>query len=160
MRAAELLGVTATRVVCQVEAFSPKLAEQLKTDTVDKSTIGQPGVWAVGVGFLQHPGDYVGKVEEAKNRFVGHVVCLADDYLVDPSVDQMSRPKWEMPLPEPVLFQLDQRMLAAQVGWTETKHGVLLKYVLHPDVPAPRAKRREIIERLARGVARAMAPKL
>ena len=158
-RAAELLGVRATRRVCQVEAFSPKLAEQIKTDTVDKQSIGQPGIWAVGVGIPQYPGDFVGMVDDVNNRFVGHVVCLADDHLVDPSVDQMSRPERDMPLADPVLFRLDDKMVAAQVGWTETQHGVLLKYVLHPDVPAPRAKRWKIIERLARAVVRELTPK-
>lgn len=154
VRAAELLGLTATRVVCQVVAYSPKLAEQLRTDTVDKRSIGQPGIWSVGVGIPQHPEDYVGRMDEANNRFVGHVVCLAGDHLVDASADQMSRPKWDMPIPTPVLFELDERMRSAQVALTQTSHGVLLKYIFYPDVAVPRAKWGKIIERLARGVVR------
>lgn len=154
VRAAELLGLPATRMVCQVVAYSPKLAEQLRTDSVDKSSIGQPGIWSVGVGIPQYADDYVGRVDDANNRFVGHVVCLAGDHLVDPSVDQLSRPQWDMPIPSPVLFELDERMKTAQVAVTQTSHGVLLKYIFYPDVVAPRAKWGKIIERLARGVVR------
>ena len=154
MRAAELLGAPATQIVCQVVAYSPKLAQQIKTDTVDKSSIGQPGIWSVGVGIPQSPDDFVGRVDDANNRFVGHVVCIAGDHLVDASVDQMSRPEWNMPIPEPVLFRMDDRMKSAQVAITETAHGVLLKYVFHPDVVVPRAKSSKIVERLARGLAR------
>lgn len=154
MRAAELLGVHATRVVCQAVAYSPKLAAQVKTGTADKGSIGQPGIWSVGVGIPQHPDDHVGRLDVDNNRFVGHVVCMAGGHLVDPSVDQMSRPEWNMPLPEPVLIALDDAMLSANVAWTETSRGVLLRYILHPDVPVPRAKWGKIIERLARGVVR------
>jgi len=154
IRAAELLGTSAVRQVCQVVAYSPKLAEQIKTDTVDESSIGQPGIWSVGVGIPQNPADFVGRVDEKNNRFVGHVVCMAEDHLVDPSVDQMSRPEWSMPLPEPVLFKLDERMKKARVAVTETSQGVLLKYILYPDVQVPRAKSSKIVERLARGLAR------
>lgn len=154
VRAAELLGTPATRLVCQVVAYSPKLAQQIKTDTVDESSIGQPGIWSVGVGIPQHPNDFVGRIDDANNRFVGHVVCMAEDHLVDPSVDQMSRPEWSMPIPEPVLFKLDARMKQAQVAITETSRGVLLKYVLYPEVAVPPAKSSKIVERLARGLAR------
>lgn len=153
-RAAAHLGLAATRVVCQAYAHSPKLAAQMKTDTVDKSAIGQPGIWAVGVGVLQYPDDYVGRLDAANNRFVGHVVCLVDDYLIDPTVDQMSRPAWDMPLPYAVLCPMDEPMKANNVAWMETDHGVLLKYVIHPDVKAPPAKSGKIIERLAIGLAR------
>lgn len=154
VRAAALLGVSATQVVCQVVAYSPKLAQQIKTDSVDESSIGQSGIWSVGVGIPQFVDDFVGRLDDANNRFVGHVVCLAETHLIDPSVDQMSRPAWEMPISAPVLFKLDERMKSAGVAVTETSHGVLLKYVLHPDVTVPSAKSSKIVERLARSLAR------
>jgi hypothetical protein len=153
-RVAELLGAPATRLVCQVQAFSPKLAEQIRTNSVDEGSIGQPGIWSLAVGLPDYSHDTVGLIDEAANRFVGHVVCVAEDHLIDPTVDQLSRPEWDMPLTEPALFKLDERAKSTQVAVTRTAHGVVLKYVFFPDVPAPPAKSSKIVERLARGVAR------
>lgn len=153
-RAAFHLGVEVARVVCQASAYTPKLAEQLRAGNVDKSTLGQPGVWAVGVGIPQYPEDFVGRLDLAKNRFVGHVVCMVDGHLIDPSADQMSRPKREMPITEPVVCRMSARSKEEGVAWAETPHGVLLKYVLYPDLEVPLARQSKIIERLAVGIAR------
>jgi len=118
--------------------------------------MGEPGIWSVGVGINQHPGDYLGRMDTENNRFVGHVVCVVEDYLVDPSVDQLSRPEWEMALPNPVMVRMSSAMKEAEVAWLETTSGVLLKYLIHPEVTVPRAKRAKIIERLAQGVVREM----
>lgn len=153
-RAAMHLGLKASRVVCQVAAYSPKLAERIKAGTADRATIEQDGMWSVALGIPQHPDDYVGREDLANNRFVGHVVCQTENYLIDPTADQMSRPEHDMPLPGPVLVELCGEMKAKQMAWTETADGVLLKYVLYPDVGVPATKRSKIIERLALGVAR------
>jgi hypothetical protein len=137
-----------------VQAFSPKLAEQIRTKSVDEASIGQPGIWSLTVGHPEYPQDVVGLIDETTNRFVGHVVCVAEDHLIDPTVDQMSRPQWDMPLTEPALFKLDDRAKSTQVAVTRTAHGVVLKYELFPDVPVPPAKSSKIVERLARGLAR------
>lgn len=150
------LGVDVVRVVCQASAYTPKLAEQIRAGNVDKKSLGQPGVWAVGVGIPQYPEDFVGRLDVAQNRFVGHVVCMVGDHLIDPSVDQMSRPKWEMPITEPVVCLMSARSKEAGVAWAETPLGVLLKYVLYPDLEVPMARQSKILERLAVGIARDM----
>lgn len=155
-RAAFHLGVDVVRTVCQASAYTPKLAEQIRAGNVDKSSLGQPGIWAVGVGIPQYPEDFVGRLDLAKNRFVGHVVCLIEDHLIDPSADQMSRPKWEMPITAPVVCHLSARSKEEGVAWAQTPQGVLLKYVLYPDVTVPLAKQSKILERLAAGIAREM----
>jgi hypothetical protein len=153
-RAAMHLGLKSSRVVCQVAAYSPKLADLIKAGTADRKSIEQDGMWSVGLGIPQCPEDFVGREDLANNRFVGHVVCQAESYLIDPTADQMSRPERDMPLPGPVLVELCGEMKAKQVAWTETAAGVLIKYILYPDVDVPAPKSSKIIERLARGVAR------
>lgn len=155
-RAAFHLGVDAARIVCQASAYAPKLAEQIRTDTVDKTSLGQPGIWAVGVGIPQSAADFVGRIDVAKNRFVGHVVCLVNGHLVDPSADQMSRPQWEMPITEPLVCTISDETREAGVLWTENAQGVLLKYILYPDIAVPAARQGKILERLAIGIAREM----
>lgn len=153
-RAATHLGVKASRVVCQVAAYSPKLADLIKAGTADRTSIEKDGMWSVGLGIPQYPEDFVGREDLANNRFVGHVVCQAENYLIDPTADQMSRPDRDMPLPGPILVELCGEMKSKQVAWTETAAGVLLKYILYPDIVVPAPKRSKIIERLALGVAR------
>jgi hypothetical protein len=153
-RAAHHLGLSTSRVVCQVAAYSPKLAARIKDGTASVETANQPGMWSVGLGIPQYPDDFIGRVDAANNRFVGHVVCLVDDYLVDPTADQMSRPEHDMPIPGPVLVKLSGPMKTKQVAWTETIDGVLLKYILYPDLSAPPPKREKILDRLAQGIAR------
>jgi hypothetical protein len=146
------LGAKPTRMVCQVAAYSPELARRMKVGKVDPGIIGQPGLWSVGVGLPEGPDDYVGRFDTANNRFVGHVACLVENHLVDASVDQMSRPERDMPIKAPVLCRLTDEMVTNGVAIAETSHGVLIKYVMHPDVAAPSAKRGRIIERMAQGL--------
>jgi len=153
-RAAAHLGLSARRIVCQVAAYSPKLAAQMKAGTVDRSKMDEPGIWSVGIGIPESPDDYLGRLDTLNNRFVGHVVCIIEDHLVDPTADQMSRPDRDMPMPEPVLCRMDDAMRANQVAWTETPHGVLLKYLLYPDVTVPPTKWGKVIERMALQVVR------
>jgi hypothetical protein len=154
VRAAAHLGLTASRVVCQVVAYSPQLAAKIKDGSATRDTMTQPDMWSVGLGIPQYPEDFLGRMDIAKNRFVGHVICLAEDHLIDPTADQMSRPERQMPLPGPVLIKLADEMKTAKVAWTETADNVLLKYVLYPDVKAPAPMREKIIDRLALGIAR------
>lgn len=90
-------------------------------------------------------------MENDKNRFVGHVICLADDLLIDPSADQMSRPEKGLHLPGPVVTEADDRAAAVVA---ETASGVIVRYILHPDVAVPRPKTDRLLERMAKGLAR------
>lgn len=152
--AAAHLGLPVTRMVCQVAAYSPKLAQLIKAGTANRDSMNQPGMWSVGLGLPQSPEDFVGRMDTANNRFVGHVVCMVEDHLVDPTVDQMSRPEHDMSLQAPFMIRLDDEMRTKQVAWAETADGVLIKYVLHPKVAPPAPVRERIIERLALSVAR------
>lgn len=156
---AVLTGLDAepTRMVCQVVAYSPELARRMQEGKVDPTTIGQPGLWSVGVGLPEGPADYVGRFDVANNRFIGHVVCIVENHLVDPSVDQMSRPERDMPIKAPVICRLTDEMLAKGVALVKTPHGVLIKYVMHPDVAVPSAKRGKIIDRMAQSVLQEIA---
>jgi hypothetical protein len=156
-RAAFHLGLQTERMVCQASAYAPKLAAQIHAGTFDKSTMGQPGVWGVAVGVPRYPGDFVGRIDVESNRFVGHVVCCVEDHLVDPSIDQMSRPNWEMPITETLICPISATSREAGVIWTETKKGVLVKYVLYPDIEVPPARQGKILERLAVGIAKELS---
>ena len=148
-RTAHHLGLTATRVVCQATAMTPLFAQAVAEGLDVKPLLSEPGYWAVSVGELQFPGDFVGRMEVAKNRFVGHVVCLAAGHLIDPSVDQMSRPGRGLTLDEPLVCEYGEGLIV--VGCHPK--GALVRYVLHPDVPAPKPKTDKILERLAKGLA-------
>lgn len=148
-RTAFHLGLKASRVVCQATAISALLAQAMKEGKDPKSVQHEPGHWAVAIGSLQFPGDFVGRSEPEKNRFVGHVVCLAHGYLIDPSVDQMHRPEKGLLLPEPVLGPADE----GRVVIVQAPSGALVKYELYPNVPVPKPKTDRVLERLAKGLA-------
>lgn len=151
-QAALLLGLPIRRVVCQVQAFSPKLAEAMEANQPIERLLGQPGCWAVGVGMLQFPGDFVGRLDAANNRYVGHVVCVADDHLIDASADQMSRPQWEMPIADPVIGPLQPGQNPNQY-WFENAAGTVLSYWFHMEVPPPKPVTDKILKRAARQLA-------
>lgn len=158
-RAAELLGRPLIRMVCQVAAYSPGMTERIKQGLPLESELGKPGMWSVGIGLPRFDGDYVGRLDTANNRFVGHVVCLSGTILIDPSIDQLNRPAHDLILESPIVMELDADMLAEQVGVGETPSGILLKYVLHPDVVVPEVKMGKVVERLAQGVVRDFSTK-
>ena len=86
------LGLPIQRMVCQVQAFSPKVALAMERGEPIEPLLGQPGCWALSVGIPEHPGEVVGHFDKPRNRYIGHVVCVADNHLIDASADQMSRP--------------------------------------------------------------------
>ena len=154
-RTAHHLGLTAPRVVCQVMAYSPAMAAAMDTGELVKDRVGEPGFWAVGIGQLQYPEDYVGRLEPEKNRFVGHVVCLPDNScLADPSADQMHRPERGLLVPYPVVCRISSehdRVI------TRNPEGTVLVYQLHRTVPVPRPRTDKILERMARTLAKSLS---
>lgn len=81
-----------------------------------------------------------------KNRFVGHVVCIAGDVLIDPSADQMSRPEKGLELPLPLVADVGEGAVVV----AEVSTGAVIRYVLHPEVGIPRPKADRLLERMAR----------
>lgn len=154
---AQQLNLPLKRAVCQVTAFSPKLAQAIANKMDTQSLITEPGYWAVDVGHLQEPGDYVGRAMPERNRYVGHVVCLlGDDLLLDVSADQMDRAAKGLVVDGPVLAQLDSQ----PVVWAENAHGTVFRYQLHPNVPAPNPRSSDrILTRLARRLAQEWRPR-
>lgn len=148
-RAAGLLGHTVRRVVCQATAMTPLLAQAVADGRAAKELVDMPGYGAIAVGMLQLPGDFVGRKDLEKNRYVGHVVCLTDTHLVDVSVDQMNRPAKQLVLDEPLVVPYEGQLIV--VGFN--RHNTIVKYVLHPDVPAPEPRTNKILERMAKTVA-------
>lgn len=133
--------------------MTPLLAQAVAEGQAASALMSQPGYWAVAVGMLQSPEDFVGRVEVEKNRFVGHVVCLAEGHLVDPSVDQLSRPLKGLHIDEPLVADYDGRRVV--VGFN--RRGSVVKYVLHPDVPVPAPRTDRKLERMAIALAREWA---
>lgn len=148
-RAAHHLGLEVRRVVCQATAMSPLLAQAVADGRGATVNMDEPGYWAVAVGALQSKEDFVGRSEPDKNRFVGHVVCLTEDALIDPSVDQMNRPAKGLILDEPLVCPFDGELTVVSIN----HHGSVVKYRLHPDVAIPVPKTNKILERLAKGLA-------
>lgn len=148
-RAAGLLGQVVRRVVCQATAMTPLLAQAVAEGRDSKELMDLPGYWAVAVGMLQSPEDFVGRKDLEKNRYVGHVVCLTDTYLIDVSVDQMNRPARQLVLDEPLVAPYEGQLVV--MGFN--RHNTIVKYVLHPDVPAPNPRTDKILERMAKAVA-------
>lgn len=145
-------GLSLRRMVCQATAFSPLMAEAISEGADLASLKGQPGYWAVAIGSCAQSGDFVGRMEAEKNRFVGHVICLADDLLIDPSADQMNRPTKGLHIPGPVLTAAyDGAVIVA-----ETDSGAIVRYVLHPDVAVPRPKSDRMLERMAQRLANSL----
>lgn len=157
-RTAHHLGLPASRVVCQVLAISKLMAAELYRGVPPEEIPDEYGYWSVHVGQLQFPEDYVGRMEDEKNRFVGHVVCLVDGRLIDPSADQMNRPAKGLILDEPVIARLDDE--EPNMAYTLTPHGVSVRYTLHPDVPVPKPKSDRILERIARRLAKELQASL
>lgn len=142
------------RVVCQVQAFTPKLAEAMDAGQAMEPLLDLPGYWAVGVGMLQHPDDFVGRLDKTNNRFVGHVVCLAGErHLVDPSADQMARPERGLLIEDPVIGPVASDFGPKKPQWLRNKEGVVLGYWLHPAVAPPKPTTDKILKRLARQLA-------
>lgn len=100
-RAAAQFGLRMRRVVAQVHAYSPRMADAIRDGlSLDelRQLAEQPGYWSVSIG-VPRPGEWMGKSDVAANRFIGHVVCLTAEtptmrLLVDPSADQMNRPQY------------------------------------------------------------------
>lgn len=147
-----LLGLPIQRMVCQVQAFSPKLAEAMAQGQSVDSLLSLPGYWSVGVGIPQSADDFVGRFDGPNNRYVGHVVCIAANHLIDASADQMSRPQKELHLTGPVIGPLQEESDTNQ-HWFESPEGVVLSYWLHPSVPPPKPVTDKILKRLARPLA-------
>jgi len=148
-RAAHHLGLDVRRVVCQATAMSPLLAQAVADGRGATVNMDEPGYWAVAVGALQSKEDFVGRSEPDKNRFVGHVVCLTEDVLIDPSVDQMNRPAKGLILDEPLVCPFDGELTVVGIN----HHGSVVKYRLHPNVAIPVPKTNKILERRAKGLA-------
>jgi hypothetical protein len=148
-RAAGLLGQSVQRVVCQATAMTPLLAQAVADGKNSGELLDLPGYWAVAVGMLQSPEDYVGRAQPEINRYVGHVVCLTDTHLIDVSVDQMNRPAKQLVLDEPLVVPYEGQRIV--VGFN--RHNSIVKYTLHPDVPVPMPRTDKILERMAKAVA-------
>lgn len=157
-RTAHHLGLPASRVVCQVLAISKLMAAELYRGVPPEEIPNEYGYWSVHIGQLQSPEDFVGRREDEKNRFVGHVVCLVDGRLIDPSADQMNRPEKGLILDEPVITRLDDE--EPNMAYTQTPHGVSVRYTLHPDVPVPKPRSDRILERTARRLAKELLDEL
>lgn len=153
------LGLPIKRMVCQVQAFSPKVAEAMERGEPIEPLLGQPGCWAVAVGMLQHPGDFVGRLDDANNRYVGHVVCIAGDHLIDASADQLSRPQWDLNIPNPVIGPIPGEGGPQKALWFSNAEGVLLGYWFHPEVPLPKPVTDKKLKRLARQLALELTPR-
>lgn len=159
-RTAFHMKLPARRVVAQVVAYSPLLAQAIASEDTfytqaAESLVGQPGYWSVGVGMLQKPDDFVGRMESDLNRFVGHVVCVLEGdgvfALVDPSADQMSRPDRDLVIDKPiVVWPCENRDTVV----TALRSGVVVRYDLHHDVAVPEPVTNRKLERYARGLAR------
>lgn len=152
-RTAFHLGLQAKRVVCQALAFTPLWREAMDAGIDMKTKYDVPGYWSVGVGFCQMPGDFIGRVDRQRNRFVGHVICLIDDHLVDANSDQLSRPKQGMPIQSPIVFKLEEAQLSKNVVGIILPNDMEVEYRLHPDIPVPNTKYNKLIERLAKNLA-------
>lgn len=152
-RTAHHLGLVATRVVCQVVAFSPAMAEALARGEDPNEAMKRPECWSVGVGVMQGPEDFVGRLDRKGNRFVGHVVCLAGDRLVDPSADQMSRPGKGLVIDAPIVARVGAKEGNDVEVITRVPSGAVVRYTLYPDIPPPEPKTNRILERTAKRLA-------
>jgi hypothetical protein len=148
-RTAHHLGLSVSRVVCQATAMTPLLAQAVAEGRDARELMSEPGYWAVGVGLFQSPDDFVGRTELGKNRFVGHVVCLTEDHLIDPSVDQLSRPDRGLVLDRPLIARYEGKTIVVGFG----QQGTVVRYVLHPTVPVPAPRTNKKLERTARTLA-------
>jgi hypothetical protein len=148
-RTAHHLGLSVKRVVCQATAMTPLLAQAVAEGRDAGALMSEPGYWAVGVGLPQFSGDFVGRKELDKNRFVGHVVCMTEDHLIDPSVDQLSRPERGMILDRPLIACYKGENIVVGFG----QQGTVVRYVLHPSVPVPTPRTDKKLERSARTLA-------
>lgn len=148
-RTAFYLGLSVTRVVCRAGAYSPLLAKAIGEGKTPKECMEFDDHWSVMVGYNQSPEDYLGRIDNERNRFVGHLVCVADNVLVDASADQMSRPTKGMPITGPVLT----RIKTGNVVIAETHDGVVVRYELHPEVAVPMPKSDRRLDRRAKALA-------
>lgn len=148
-RTAHHLGMEVTRVVCQATAMTPLLAQAVAEGRDAKPLMSEPGYWAVGVGLPQFPDDFVGRMELEKNRFVGHVVCLTDTHLIDPSVDQLNRPDKQLFLEHPLIAPYEGGAIVVGFGG----QGTVVRYVLHATVPVPAPRTDKKLERTAKTLA-------
>lgn len=130
------MGLPIKRVVCQLQALYPAAAKAISQNEPLDTVWGTPGYWAVDVGHPEQPEDYVGRMDVLNNRFVGHVVCIAENHLIDASADQVSRPAKGLVVSQPVVGRLTGETPTGP-HWFETKEGSLLGYWLHPDVVPP-----------------------
>ncbi|MBC8738546.1 hypothetical protein F6X40_17440 [Paraburkholderia sp. UCT31] len=148
-RTAHHLGLGVKRAVCQATAMTPLLAQAVAEGRDAEALMSEPGYWAVGVGLPESSDDFVGRKELDKNRFVGHVVCLTERHLIDPSVDQMSRPAKGLFLDSPLIASYEGKAIVVGFG----QRGAIVRYVLHLNVapPAPRTDKK--LERAARSLA-------
>lgn len=157
-RTAHYLGLETMRVVCQAMAYSPLLAQELNKPEMSpdqiKKLIGQPGYWSVGVGLMQFPGDFVGRSEPQKNRFVGHVTCIAGDTLVDGSADQMSRPEKGLIVPRVLSTTVELPLAKGGKTLLVTTSGAVIQYIFHPEVTVPMPRTDKALDRIARTLAK------
>jgi hypothetical protein len=137
-------------MVCQTTAFSPDFANLIRQGISPHDvSLDTPGVWSVGIGQLQSTDDFVGREDKSKNRYVGHVVCIAEGYIIDPSADQMNRPLKNLHISDPVIGLLDETDVCELVN----ENGCVIAYRLHPLVTPPFPKSNRKLDREAKKIA-------
>ena len=140
-------------MVAQAHAQSALLAQAVQEGRDLQALFGQPGYWAVAVG-LPGESEVIGQSDSVRNRFIGHVVCVIDDgrqqWLVDPSADQMNRPERGLTIGEPIVARIPP---AAASSMLVNPDGVRVRYELFPQVRAPMPRTALWLDRAAKELA-------
>lgn len=148
------LGIASDRLVCAVQSFSPALAKRIAEGAELRPELAlEPRCWSVAIGRPELPGDYVGRFDLERNRFVGHVInrvrLPSGVAYLDASIDQISRPEKDMAIDGPMVtlgIQDADGFLVRDQG------GVVLKYWLFSGIAVPDPKSERMLGRQARSV--------
>lgn len=125
-RLLRLMEIEAKPLACSVLVVNRQWQDRTEAGL---SPLDDPEAWSVGIGRKY--------VEPERYQGIGHLILIAPDrnLLIDPSLDQASRPL--MPI-EPLVIWLEpgQReilMAGGTLSWQNPSTGVCVVYTGHPD---------------------------